>query len=108
MNESEFENELRALRPIKPSPEIKAAIQRELAQTPSADVNHAASFLKSSGTIWNHLLTGLCWAMGGATAAAFVFVFVPGRHKPDSTSAAKTASAAPKNLPSVFEQTASS
>ncbi|HEY2342200.1 MAG TPA: hypothetical protein VGH90_04175 [Chthoniobacteraceae bacterium] len=75
MNESEFENELRALRPQAPSEALKEAIARDLARP----IDGAGVPALSAGPRerpYQSLLTGLCWALGGAAAAVAVMLSI--------------------------------
>jgi hypothetical protein len=66
MNESDFENELRALRPAAPSPELEQAIARDLA-APLRTAPRAAVIRRRRERI--SLFAGLSWAFGGAVLA---------------------------------------
>lgn len=86
MNESEFEAELRALRPTPPSPLLELAIARELAEAPTPEPRALAVRAVAVGERVNHapatglivrperrpgsFLGGLAWALGGAALAA--------------------------------------
>ncbi len=70
MNESEFEQELRALRPVRPSRELEGKIGRELAPS-------AAPHLWSApeGRSWlERLLPAFGWGSLGAAAAVVVML----------------------------------
>ncbi len=76
MNESDFENELRKLRPTTPSNRLEEQIARDLAATTTAPDPHS---YPRSGTISRkkespimRLLSGLGWACGGAAVAVLV------------------------------------
>ena len=62
-NESDFERELRALRPAAPSPALGDRITREMSA-------HAAATTKAdvARSPWGRLFSGLGWAVAGAAA----------------------------------------
>lgn len=101
MNESEFENELRALRPSNPTPEMEEAIRRELRSGPflkevAGDRETARSLPRES--ILSQILTGLCWAAGGATAAVLaLLLFQSQRNSPRSEAPPALAAASSAN-----------
>ena len=69
MNESEFENQLRALAPAAPSP----AIERRIAAAMSAPRTPAAGIIvQPRRSPWAGMLRGLLWASAGAAAAALI------------------------------------
>ncbi len=75
MNESEFENQLRALPPLPPSASLESAISRQLSQAPSPEPEHAARAGElahggEGGRIIQLLVARLAWALGGAAATA--------------------------------------
>jgi hypothetical protein len=79
MNESDFEKELRALRPAPPAAALEEKIAAELrvAQTlvvaPSRAVSvPAVGIVTRRGNPWFGLLRGLGWAAAGAAAAVLV------------------------------------
>lgn len=73
MNESEFENELRSLRPVAPSAALVEKIARELrSETRVATAAVVPRAERGSGA-W---LRGLLWICGGAAAVLAVLVFV--------------------------------
>jgi hypothetical protein len=80
MNESDFEAELRGLRPGAPSPELELAIARELQEPvprPLA-VRPAAGIIVRPEKRSRFLLGGLAWAFGGAALAALaIFAALP-------------------------------
>lgn len=87
MNESEFEAELRALKPAAPSPAlfqrinaelpatqaIAVAATRTLAPTPAAGVVARAK----PTPVWVTLLRGMLWASAGAAVAVVVLTSQP-------------------------------
>jgi hypothetical protein len=78
MNESEFENELRALRPLPPSVTSIQAVARQLAQGEDdaiLAVRPAANPRERHSLLW-----GLCWALGGAAAAVAVLLSLESAH----------------------------
>ncbi len=80
MNESEFENELRALRPAKPSAAVESAIQRELNREAAPILlppDRAGIIARPRESLASRILTGLCWAASGAFATALAFMFLP-------------------------------
>jgi hypothetical protein len=69
MNESEFEQQLRGLRPSRPSRELESRIAREL--TPVA----VTPVVRAEGVSWlERLLPGLGWAAVGAAAAVTIML----------------------------------
>ena len=75
MNESEFENELRALRPLNPPATIEAAIARDLAAAPYAEEGARDEARWSRGG-WSvqRLFSSLGWALGGAAVASAIIL----------------------------------
>lgn len=78
-NEPEFENQLRALRPVAPSPALGENIARELAslrmlatvEIPAAIVRRRDLEIEQP-TFFERLFPGLRWALAGAAAAVAV------------------------------------
>ena len=108
MNESDFEAELRALIPAKPSARVEAAIGRELSEKQS----HPAPVVPASGvliqrTSWQlgRWWYRLAWAAaGGAVAAAMLLIpAIPSR----KTAGHDPVVSAPAPEPEVFEPVAS-
>ncbi len=78
MNESEFEDELRALRPAPPSPALELAIARELETAPRAlAVRPAAGIIVRPEKRSRFFLGGFAWAFGGAAVAAVAMLSAP-------------------------------
>lgn len=79
MSESEFEAELRTLRPAPPSPALELAIARELAlAAPRAIVVRPASgVIVRPEKRPRFFLGGLAWAFGGAALAALAILTAP-------------------------------
>jgi hypothetical protein len=82
MNESDFEAELRAIRPAPPSPGLELAIARELALeaelAPRAlAVRPAAGIIVRPEQRSRFFLGGLAWAFGGAVLAALAIFAAP-------------------------------
>ncbi|HEV7402135.1 MAG TPA: hypothetical protein VGO11_04380 [Chthoniobacteraceae bacterium] len=78
MNESEFEDELRALRPASPSPTLELEIARELTGAPrSVVVRPAAGIIVRPEKRSRFFLGGLAWALGGAAVAALAMLTAP-------------------------------
>lgn len=103
MNESEFEAELRALRPVTPGAALeqrigaalRAADAAERATEGQAARRLAHDFPKSNATLQDALrewLQRLGWALAGAAAAVAVMTLV---HRPASTGAPAVAESAP-------------
>lgn len=78
MNESDFENELRKLRPTVPSARLEKAIDRELAAMPLKVYEHPRSVMISrpEENLFAGLLSRFCWACGGAAAAVVTMVYL--------------------------------
>ncbi len=84
MNESEFEHELRALRPAAPAPSLVKRIAAELPAThaitvaPSRTLDHAPAAgvvaRPERGSTLLGLLRGLLWAGAGAAVASFILL----------------------------------
>ena len=104
MNESEFEDELRALRPIQPSPETAAVISRALKSEPSP-VERAGLISKPAESLASRILTGFCWAAGGAAVALLVFMFGPELRSSEAKAPMTSTASIPDNG---FQRTASS
>ena len=101
-NEPEFENELRALRPLAPSPALEEGIARELAaQRALATVEkNAAVFPRRELDLeiarpgfFERLFPGLRWACAGAAAAVAVVFAIHRFDKPEASSSASLAAA---------------
>ena len=75
MNESEFENELRALRPLTPPTALEAGIARDLAAAPSAEdgTRDEARWSRDGWTV-RRLFSRLGWALGGAAVASVIIL----------------------------------
>lgn len=73
MNESDFENELRKLRPAAPPPRLEQAIARELETPVTVLKRHehprAGVIIRPKESALPRLLSGLGWAFGGAAVA---------------------------------------
>jgi len=104
MNESEFEDELRALRPIQPSTETAAAISREL-KSALLPAERAGVISKPRESLASRILTGFCWAAGGAAVALLVFMFGPDLRSSETKAPIASTAPVPDN---VFQRTASS
>lgn len=84
MNESEFEQELRALRPVAPSPSLAKRIAAEMPATQAITVAPARTLSQSpaAGTLARPeresalmgLLRGLLWAGAGAAVASVILL----------------------------------
>ncbi len=83
MNESDFENELRSLRPTAPSPTLLKRISAELpSQTITVAASRTLDQVPAAGTLARTaksspllgLLRGLLWAGAGAAAASFILL----------------------------------
>ena len=81
MNESEFENQLRGLQPVAPSPSLEENIARQLAS------HHALATVETRASVrprravevdapgfFERIFPGFRWAFAGAAAAAAVFL----------------------------------
>ena len=86
-NESDFENQLRALRPITPSPVLAQNIERELAPPRISAEADAPS-------LFERLFPGLRWALAGAAGAAAVFLVMNHLQPPVVAPAAQTVATA--------------
>ena len=94
-NESEFENQLRALRPLAPSPALEESIARQLApartlatvEVPAAVVRRRDLEIERPG-FFDRIFPGLGWALAGAAAAVAVFAAVSHFDQPAASSAA--------------------
>lgn len=80
-NEPDFENQLRTLRPLAPSPALKEGIARQLAAPRAlatvesrAGVLHRHKGNADAPGFFERLFPGLRWALAGATGAAAVFL----------------------------------
>ena len=71
-NEPDFENQLRALRPIAPSPALEENIARQLAARATVIQRHEAE--GDAPSLFDRIFPGLRWALAGAAAAAAVFL----------------------------------
>lgn len=70
MNESEFEQQLRGLRPSRPSRQLESRLAREIDSSPAP---RAGTFPVEGNSWIERLLPGLGWAaVGAATAAAIM------------------------------------
>ena len=81
INEPEFENQLRALRPVAPSPALEESIARQLASHRAiAMVEARATVIRcrevqaDAPSFFDRTFPGLRWALAGAAAAAVVFL----------------------------------
>jgi hypothetical protein len=76
MSESEFENELRALRPVAPSPGLGDRIAREMSA-------HATATTESNvaRSPWSRVLSGFGWAFAGAAATVAVLAATDAFHQ---------------------------
>ena len=78
-NEPEFENQLRAFRPIAPSPALEESIARQLTshralatiEARAAVIPRREAHLESAG-LFDRIFPGLRWALAGAAAAVAV------------------------------------
>ena len=98
-NEPDFENQLRALRPLAPSPALEEGIARQLAsQRAIATVESRAAVIRRRAAetdapgFFERLFPGLRWALAGAAGAAAAFLaishFQQPNISPEKTSAA--------------------
>ena len=101
MNESEFENQLRALRPVAPSPSLEENIARHLASHHAlATVEARAAVIQAhevdvdAPSLFDRIFPGLRWALAGATAAAAVFLVMNHFQQPTAVSPAKSGAVA--------------
>jgi hypothetical protein len=102
MNPSDLENELRQLRPAKPSAALEQAISRELATTSRAATSGVLP--RREETFAGRLLNGLCWALGGAAVAVVsVVAFNAANSAPANPIAAANTTPEAPAAPSVFE-----
>ncbi|MEQ1862856.1 MAG: hypothetical protein ABMA13_23285 [Chthoniobacteraceae bacterium] len=87
MNESEFENQLRALTPAAPSPDLGRRIAAAMipSRTPAAGV-----VAQPRRSAWADLMRGLLWASCGAAAAALILL----SRTPETTPAPASVAAA--------------
>ena len=76
MNESDFENELRALRPVAPSASVEARIAAALVATPRAIRAQTAGVLAPRESAATRFFRGLGWACAGAAAAVAVVAWL--------------------------------
>ena len=96
-NESEFENQLRALRPAAPSPALEESIAREFAshralatvETRAAVIRRRDVEMDAPG-FFDRIFPGLRWAFAGAAAAAAVFLAMNHFQQPTAASPAKS------------------
>ena len=82
-NEPDFENQLRALRPLAPSPALEESIARQLAAPRAiATVEARAAVIRrrevemDAPGFFERIFPGLRWAFAGAAGAAAVFLAV--------------------------------
>ena len=82
-NESDFESQLRALRPVAPSPALEDGIARQLASSRAiATVEARAAVIQRRAVaedapgFFERLFPGLRWALAGAAGTAAVFLTV--------------------------------
>ncbi|MEO7319336.1 MAG: hypothetical protein ABIZ56_10140, partial [Chthoniobacteraceae bacterium] len=80
-NEPEFENQLRALRPVAPSPALEESIARQLAShrvittvEARAAVIQRRAVEADAPSLFDRIFPGVRWALAGAAAAAVVFL----------------------------------
>jgi hypothetical protein len=66
MKPFDLESELRAIRPAPPPPQLAAEIARDLAQPQHPT---AGLLTRRPESTFDRILSGLCWACGGATVA---------------------------------------
>ena len=83
INEPDFENELRALRPLAPSPALEESIARKLASHRTlatvearAAVIHRREAEVDEPSLFDRIFPGLRWALAGAVGAAAVFLAI--------------------------------
>jgi hypothetical protein len=78
MNESDFENELRRLRPAAPLPRMEQAIARELTEAATVQKLHghprSGTIVRTKESPLARLLSGLGWACGGAAVAVIATI----------------------------------
>lgn len=104
MSESDFEAELRALRPAPPSPALELAIARELAEAPrTLVVRPAAGIIVRPEKRSRFLLGGLAWAFGGAAVAAVAILAAPLSWTGRGVTAAKSTAPVEAVEPEFFE-----
>lgn len=110
MNESDFENALRKLSPAAPPARLEQAIARELSET--TVLSPALREHRLSGKIvrpkespFSRLLSGLCWAIGGAAAALIAAFGLDLLHSPQASTVQPDLVAKAENI---FEPTESS
>lgn len=100
MNESELEAELRALRPVAPSPGLKSRIALDLAETPqlvpAANPVHPATAEES---VFARILRPLFWTAVGAAAAVAVMSSRATIEKPSHSPTPAEVAAAPDSTP---------
>lgn len=96
-NESDFENQLRTLRPIAPSPALEEGIARQLAASRAiATVEARAAVIQrreveaDAPGFFERLFPGLRWALAGAMGAAAVFLAISYFQQPDVSLEKKT------------------
>ncbi len=82
-NESEFENQLHALRPLAPSPALEESIARQLAAgralatvEPRAAAIRHREIAVDRPSFFDRIFPGLRWAVAGAVAAVAVIAAV--------------------------------
>ena len=102
-NAPEFENELRALRPLAPSPALEEGIARQLASHRALATveKHAAVIPRRELDLeiarpgfFERIFPGLRWACAGAAAAVAIVFAIHHFDKPTAASSAATAAAA--------------
>ena len=106
MNLSDLENQLRTLKPVKPSAELEQAIARELAHALRPAT--AGVIPRGSETPGGRLLSGLCWAFGGAAVAVIATVCIYASQTVPAADAPLAATVPPGSRPIVFEPVAAS
>ena len=94
-NESDFENQLRALRPLAPSPALEENIARQLGPHRAiatietrAAVIQQREFDGERPGFFDRIFPGLRWAFAGAAAAAAVFAAIHHFAQPTAPSTA--------------------
>ena len=96
-NEPEFENELRALRPLAPSPALEEGIARQLAtQRALVTVEKNAAVIPrreldleiARPGFFERIFPGLRWACAGAAAAVAIVFAIHRFDKPEASSSA--------------------
>jgi hypothetical protein len=75
MNLSDFENELRNLRPSPAPGRLEDAVSAQLVRVPTS-VPPAGKIQRGDESRFDRILSGLCWATAGAAAAVIVTVYL--------------------------------